>query len=122
MLNIFSREGLSGDISHVTPEEALKMISEDRNKNIVVLDVREPHEFNGNLGHIESAKLIPIKLLPSKIDELEAYKDKEIIAVCRSGIRSYSACVTLKRHGFGKVHNLKGGMLLWKKSGLKSHI
>ncbi|MHB1698252.1 MAG: rhodanese-like domain-containing protein [bacterium] len=122
MFNIFRKEGLFGDVSQITPEDAFKKISEDKNKNTVIIDVREPHEFNGNLGHIENAELIPIRLLPLKINELEAYKDKEIIAVCHSGARSYSACSMLKRHGFNKVYNLKGGMLLWKKSGLKTHI
>lgn len=122
MFNIFKREGLFGEVSQITPEEALKKISEDKSKNTIIIDVREPHEFTGNLGHIENAKLIPIRLLPHKINELEAYKDKEIIAVCHSGARSYSACSMLKRHGFNKVYNLKGGMLLWKKSGFKTHI
>ncbi len=122
MFNIFKREGLFGDVNQITPEEAHKKISEDKGKNTLIIDVREPHEFNGNLGHIENAKLIPIRLLPLKIADLEAYKDKDIIAVCHSGARSYSACSMLKRHGFDKVYNLKGGMLLWKKSGLKTLI
>ena len=122
MFNIFKREGLFGDVNQITPEDAHKKISEDKGKNTLIIDVREPHEFNGNLGHIENAKLIPIRLLPLKIADLEAYKDKDIIAVCHSGPRSYSACYMLKRHGFDKVYNLKGGMLLWKKSGLKTFI
>ncbi|MHB8232763.1 MAG: rhodanese-like domain-containing protein [bacterium] len=122
MFNIFRREGLFGDVKQITPEDAFKKLSEDKNKNTVIIDVREPHEFSGSLGHIENAKSIPIKLLPLKIKELEAYKDKEIIAVCHSGARSHSACGVLKRHGFNNAYNLKGGMLLWKKSGLKTHI
>jgi rhodanese-related sulfurtransferase len=122
MFNIFKREGLFGDVSQITPEEAFKKISEDKNKNTVIIDVREPHEFNGNLGHIENARLVPISILPLKIKDLENYKDKDIIAVCHSGARSYSACIMLKRHGFNSVYNLKGGMLLWKKTGFKTHI
>lgn len=120
MFNIFRREGLSGGVEQITPDEALKKISGD--EKALIIDVREAHEFNGKLGHIENAKLMPIKLLPLKIEELEPYKDKEIIAVCHSGARSYSVCIMLKRHGFNKVYNLKGGMILWKKSGLKSHV
>ena len=122
MFNIFRREGQFGDVNQITPEEVFKKLSEDKYKNTVIIDVREPHEFSGNLGHIENAKLIPIKLLPLKINELAAYKDKNIIAVCHSGVRSHSACSMLKRHGFNNVYNLKGGMLLWKKSGLKTHM
>ncbi len=123
MFNIFKREGLFGDVSQITPDEAFKKLSEDKeSKNTLVIDVREPNEYNGNLGHIENSHLIPIRLLPLKIQELEKHKDKDIIAVCHSGARSYSACTMLKRHGFNKVHNLKGGMLLWKKMGLKTHM
>ena len=122
MFNIFRGGGLSEEIEQITPEEAFKKISkEHKGEEVLIIDVREPHEFNGNLGHIENAKLIPLRLLPLKIKELEHSKDKEIIAVCHSGARSYSACAMLKRHGFNKVRNLKGGMLLWKKNGLKSH-
>ncbi len=123
MFNIFKGEGCSKDVSQITPEEAFKKLSEDKEgKNTIVIDVRDPHEYSGNLGHLENSKLIPIKLLPLKIKELEPHKEKEIIAVCRSGVRSYSACAMLKRHGFNNVYNLKGGMLMWKKMGLKTHM
>ncbi len=122
MFNIFKKGGLFEEIEHITPDEALKKISgEHKGNKTLIIDVREPHEFNGNLGHIENAESIPMRLLPAKIKELEAYKDKEIIAVCHSGARSHSACAMLKKHGFNKVYNLKGGMLLWKKFGFKSH-
>lgn len=123
MFNIFRREGLSEAIDQIVPEDAARKISGAGGaEKALVIDVREPHEFNGSLGHIENAKLIPFKLLPLKINELEKHKDKEIIVVCHSGARSYSACSILKRHGFNKVYNLKGGMLLWKRNGFKSLI
>ena len=122
MFNIFRREVLFGDVNQIIPEEAFKKLSADKGKNTVIVDVRDPHKFSGNLGYIENAKLIPMRLLPLKINEMIAYKDKDIIVVCHSGERSYSACSMLKRHGFNNVYNLKGGMLLWKKSGLKTHM
>ena len=127
MFNIFRMGGFFGDgsenIEQITPEEALRKLSEDKGKNNVkIIDVREPQEFSGNLGHIENAKLIPMKLLPLKIKEMEACKDKEIIAVCHTGARSRSACAILKKHGFNNVYNLKGGMHLWKKYGFKTKI
>ena len=123
MFNIFRWEGLlGGDVQQINPEEAFKKLSDSKGNNAIVIDVREPQEFNGKLGHIENAKLIPIRLLPLKVKELEQYKNKEIIAVCHSGARSYSAAAMLKRHGFENVYNLKGGMLLWKKTGLKTSI
>ncbi|HEC25531.1 MAG TPA: rhodanese-like domain-containing protein [bacterium] len=122
MFNIFRREGLSGDVRQITPDDAFKKLSENTEGNTVVIDVRDPNEFSGKLGHIEDAKLVPIKILPLKIEELVQYKDKEIIVVCHSGARSYSACIMFKRHGFDNVYNMKGGMLLWKKAGFETHI
>ncbi len=123
MFNIFRREGLTPGIEQLGPLEAFKkLISPEEGKNAVVIDVREPDEFRGKLGHIENSELIPLRLLPLKVKELEKYKDKEIIVVCHSGARSYSAAIILKRHGFASVFNLSGGMLLWKKHGLKSSL
>lgn len=121
MFNIFRREGSSYEIEQIVPDEAHKKIyGSNAKEDVLVIDVRDAHEFNGNLGHIENSKLIPLRVLPLKVNEIEKYKDKDVIVVCHSGARSYSACMVLKRHGFNKVYNLKGGMLLWKKMGLKS--
>lgn len=122
MFNIFRWEGLfgGGDVPEITPEEAYKKISDSKGNKTIVIDVRESSEFSGRLGHIENSILVPIRLLQFKMQDLEEYKNKEVIVVCHSGARSYSACNMLKRHGFENVYNLRGGMLSWKKAGLKS--
>ena len=74
--------------------------------------MREADEFNGPLGHVPGARLIPLGTLTKKIDELE--KDKPIVAVCRSGARSAQATVLLGKAGFDRVANLSGGMLRWR--------
>ena len=79
----------------------------------VILDVREPEEYTGELGHITGSILIPLKDLPSRIEELEEYRDKHVIAVCRAGVRSTTAAAILTGLGFEHVSNLKGGMLEW---------
>jgi molybdopterin/thiamine biosynthesis adenylyltransferase/rhodanese-related sulfurtransferase len=80
----------------------------DAGEDLVVLDVREPHEYqicNIN-GH-----LIPLGELPRRVHELDS--SREIVAHCRSGVRSAKAVNFLRQAGFKKVHNLAGGILAW---------
>ena len=80
-----------------------------------ILDVREPEEFTGPLGHIEGAILIPLGELAERAGELA--KDRPIVAVCRAGGRSAQATVILQQAGFADVANLTGGMLRWRAEG-----
>ena len=80
----------------------------DAGEDLFVLDVREPHEYqicNIN-GH-----LIPLGDLPNRVHELDS--SREIVAHCRSGVRSAKAVTFLQQAGFKKVHNLAGGILAW---------
>lgn len=79
----------------------------------LLLDVREPQEYTGELGHIPGSLLIPVKDLPLRVGELEVYKDRHLIAICRAGVRSTTAGAILTGLGFEHVSNLKGGMLEW---------
>src|SRR5206468_5366375 len=74
-----------------------------------VVDVREPEEYRGGLGHIEGAKLIPLGELASRLGELD--RNVPAVMVCRSGARSAQATVILQRAGFEHVANLAGSML-----------
>jgi hydroxyacylglutathione hydrolase len=88
-------------------------IIQQRAKDIVVLDVRNPDEYWGELGHIKGSIFIPIDTLPMNLDKLEAHKDKEIICICYSGPRSRFACQILAANGFKKLYNVVGGMGDW---------
>jgi len=77
-----------------------------------IVDVREPSEFDGPLGRIPGATLIPLGELAGRTEELSS--DKPIVAVCRAGGRSAQATVILRRAGFKQVANLAGGMLRWR--------
>ena len=77
-----------------------------------ILDVRETGEFDGPLGRIKGAKLIPLGDLAERAEELN--KERPIITVCRAGGRSAQATVILRRAGFDEIANLAGGMLLWR--------
>jgi len=81
-----------------------------------IVDVREAPEFIDHLGHLPNAKLVPLSQLMNRLDELD--RERPVVAVCRSGVRSAQASVLLGKAGFGKVANLAGGMLRWKAEGL----
>jgi glyoxylase-like metal-dependent hydrolase (beta-lactamase superfamily II)/rhodanese-related sulfurtransferase len=78
-----------------------------------VLDVREPNEFRGELGHIPSSVLVPLRELAARTAELEPQRGRQIVAVCRSGVRSTTAAAMLYGLGFERVYNLKDGMIDW---------
>lgn len=76
-----------------------------------IVDVREPSEFTGELGHVPGAELVPL----SEIERAARSwpRDRELVLVCRSGARSGRAAAALAAMGFEHVMNLAGGMLAW---------
>jgi rhodanese-related sulfurtransferase len=106
---------LGKDQITITPSEAVKLIHED--KSVVLLDVRTSEEFRSETGHLNGAILIPVQELEARLNELEPFKEKTIIAYCRSGNRSGRAEKILTEHGF-KALNLTGGMNQWNKENL----
>ena len=82
---------------------------------VQILDVREPAEFTGPLGHIPGAVLIPLGELATRAGELS--RERPIVALCRAGGRSAQATVILQKAGFQDVANLTGGMLRWRAEG-----
>lgn len=81
-----------------------------------VLDVREPAEFDGELGHIRGAQLVPLGEMRARLGEVP--KDRPVVAVCRSGGRSAQASLILEKEGWPRVANLAGGMIRWRSLGL----
>src|SRR5580698_9705737 len=84
----------------------------DAGEALNILDVREPGEHaEFNIG----GTLLPLgKVQTMQVDEIEDWKDKEIICYCRSGNRSGQACLLLETFGFKNAKNLQGGMLAWQ--------
>ena len=94
----------TGNIADMTPEE-LKQKMDAGDKDLFVLDVREPNEYQiCNLG----GHLIPLNDLPKRVDELD--KSKEIVVHCKMGGRSAKAVDYQKQQGFTNVQNLVGGI------------
>lgn len=81
-----------------------------------VIDVREPHEHRGELGHPVGAELVPLATLPQAAQRWD--REREIVLVCRSGARSARAAALLASMGFRRVMNMAGGMLAWNEAGL----
>ena len=97
-------------MNDITPQE-LKNIK-DEGKQINLLDVREQHEYDEyNLD----GKLIPLGELNQRLDELEDWKEKEVIVHCKSGGRSATAKNFLLSKGFKNVRNLLQGAEGYKK-------
>jgi sulfur dioxygenase len=90
-------------------------VLEEHAQTVQILDVREPQEFGGPLGHIRGAILIPLGELAERSGELA--RDRPIVAVCRAGSRSAQATAILREAGFADVANLAGGMLRWRAEG-----
>ena len=103
---------LSG-ATQISPAEAIQKINHER---AIVIDVREDKEFND--GHILNSVHIPLGSIQDRINELQKYKEGQIIVSCRSGARSNSACGILKKQGFENIYNLKGGVLAWQNANL----
>ena len=105
--------GIRGEEKPVETSGAEMQVEElkrrlDAGDDLFVLDVREPHEYQiCNIG----GHLIPLGDLPKRVSELDS--SREIVAHCRSGVRSGKAVDFLRQAGFKKVHNLAGGILAW---------
>lgn len=84
----------------------------DAGEELHLVDVREPYEnAEFNIGGV----LLPLgKIQTMQVEDIEDWKDAEVICYCRSGNRSMQACLMLETFGFTNVKNLAGGMMDWQ--------
>lgn len=87
--------------------------------SLLVLDVRTPEEFTGELGHITNAYNIPVEQLQTRLNELDDYLERPIAVVCRTDQRSVKASRLLLRNGFNDVHVVRRGMTAWHEQQLR---
>lgn len=82
-------------------------------KDLQLIDVRRPEEFNNELGHIAGSKLIPLG--PDLTNFINSIKNTNqvIVFICRSGNRSGTATMMARQFGLKEVYNMTGGMLRW---------
>jgi glyoxylase-like metal-dependent hydrolase (beta-lactamase superfamily II) len=95
-----------------------KWLSSSGDARPLLLDVREPEEFIGELGHIEGALLVPLDALERRLPKLHGYAERDVVTICRAGARSATAGAILTRAGFRRPVNLDGGMIAWVAAGL----
>ncbi len=100
-------EAEEADVPLLTVKELKSRI--DKNEKFVLLDVREPYEFE--ICRIPGSRLIPLGELPSRLSELDSAD--EIIIHCKSGVRSAKALRLLQKAGFNRLRNVEGGILAW---------
>jgi len=103
----FRRLGTRG-ITQVNAESAREMIEDP---GIAIFDVRTLPEFRS--GHVKGAIPIPVAEIDGKIGSLASYRDRQVLVCCLSGARSMTASRVLRKNGFNRVTNLKGGMNDW---------
>lgn len=82
----------------------------------IVVDVREAKEFRE--GHITDSRNIPYAQLQDKLSELDSFKDKPVILVCKMGQHAGAAGRILTKAGFTDVRRLSGGVVTWTGDGL----
>lgn len=98
------------------PEVNVAWVAANIGSGFKVLDVREPDEWTGDLGHIASAHLAPLSAISDAVKDWD--KAEAVVTVCRSGGRSGSAAQALESLGFMKVASMAGGMMAWNDSSL----
>jgi rhodanese-related sulfurtransferase len=92
----------------VDAKAAIELIN---NQDALVIDVRPAADFHR--GHIINAQSMPMSGFADQIEKLKKHQERTIIISCNSGAQSASACRMLRKAGFAKVFNLRGGILGW---------
>ncbi len=105
-------ESLRGDKTQISPVEATLLINRE---DAIVVDVRAQGEFDQ--GHIPNARHLPLADIERRSGELEKFKARPIILYCASGNRAAAALSRLRKAGFERLHNLRGGLTEWEKAG-----
>ena len=107
---------LRGSFAWVEPNELKRRL--DGGEGVTIIDVRGSDEFVGPLGHIATARNIPVAELESRLGELAGLEQGAIVLVCRTDKRSATAARTLRAAGFTQVDVLRRGMEQWNETGL----
>jgi rhodanese-related sulfurtransferase len=111
---LLAQQAVGKSHPEISPQ-ALNLLIES-NQAPVILDVRSEEEFRA--GHIPGAINLPVTQMPGRIDDLAAYKDREIVVHCEVGPRAGMASWMLRRSGFEDLVELKGHMQAWRIAGL----
>jgi rhodanese-related sulfurtransferase len=108
-------ERLRGSFAWIEARELKRRL--DRGEAVTIVDVRGPDEFAGPLGHIATARNIPVAELAGRLTELAGLEGEPIVLVCRTDKRSATAARSLRAAGFVRVSVLRRGMEQWNETG-----
>ena len=92
----------------LTPQQAIHLVN---GEDGVFLDLRESGDFGG--GHIAHAINIPATKLDGRLAELEKYREKPVVLVCKMGQHSGAVGKKLQAQGYSRVYRMSGGMMEW---------
>jgi len=106
------------DVREIMPWDLEERL--EANPDLLIVDVREPAEFDAM--HIPGSINVPRGILESAcewdyeetVPELVRGREREIVAVCRSGYRSVLAAHVMQVLGFRDVVSLQTGLRGWK--------
>jgi rhodanese-related sulfurtransferase len=103
---------MMNQVPEVSPQEVLKLV-----KEAYIIDVRSNEEFTGELGHIAGSQLVTLGPPLMKFLNEMPDKNKEIVFVCRGGVRSAQAVLMSHEFGYKNTISMNGGMSLWNELG-----
>lgn len=105
--------------TNIQIEDVPKIIA--ANKEVIILDVRTPEEHNGiaseqrrNIGKLKGAINIDTRIFETRLNEIEQYKDREVIVYCSHSHRSRVVSYYLVQNGFTNVKNMLDGISKWE--------
>lgn len=101
----------AGDVALMTSAELNQRMSKEAG-TLLVLDVRSARELV-QTGRVRGSLHLPLPELRGRLQELQPYRDREVVVICRAGLRAYIAARILAQSGFPRVHVLSGGILEW---------
>lgn len=96
-------------MQQLRPAQLAQWLADDSRPAPVLLDVREPWEFE--LCHLDGAQHMPMHLVPVRFGELSP--DQDIVVICHHGARSMQVGMFLESRGFAAINNLTGGVEAW---------
>lgn len=100
-------------IKSVSPAQAVLLVNRESG---VFVDVADPTTYKG--GHIPNSINVPLSTLAQGTPQLDKYKQRPVVVVCRTGNRALKAATILRRRGFTSVYVLAGGLTAWAKENL----
>lgn len=103
-------------VNEIDSESLSKRLEEG--EDVLLVDIRTPAEMAQ--GMIPEALQLPMHLIPIRMSELP--QDRDVVLYCRSGARSYQACAYMMQQGYGRVLNLRGGIIAWARHGFPIEV